>query len=687
MAESGRPREVAAPEPSNSEASFSEDRQAPLATAPALSALLFTGGASLAALLASEPDNRLEFALACGVLVSAAGLLLARGSLWSRQLAASGIAAGLWSARTVLVSSPNFALLFGVAATLVLQLVWSVPSHKPGTSWAATLTSAAAAKTSVACAGATWTALAIAESSYPALTLLASGVAFGVGTVFLLGWVIRSAQRGLRGMALPLGCSLLGAAAAIGLSSRPVWALSAWGVGLGVAILFVHPEESVASPWSVLFEHPARLIVTSFAALCTLGTLVLALPVSARSGHGIGLLDAAFTSVSAACVTGLIVLDTPQAFSGFGQAVLLLLIQVGGLGIMTFYTVALRALGRRLGLKHELALTEAALVDGQSSLYLALGKVLGLTLASEACGALVLTLCFRWAGLGWSAACWKGIFTAVSAFCNAGFALDTQSLIPHQESPVVLGVIGTLIVIGGLAPAVVLSLPAWLSGRVVALHVKLAWLMSLALLAVGFVAFLALEWSASLAPLPWWHKLSNAVFQSITLRTAGFNSVELAHTSPATQQIMMALMFVGGSPGGTAGGIKTTTLALLLLAVLAALRGHSDVRVLGKRVGTRSVYRATAVATLGALAIMAVLLALLLTQPLPPAVALFETISALGTVGLSIGGTALLDGIGKTIVAGAMFVGRVGPLTLFLLLGERRARNTWRFPDAEVDVG
>ena len=229
--------------------------------------------------------------------------------------------------------------------------------------------------------------------------------------------------------------------------------------------------------------------------------------------------------------------------------------------------------------------------------------------------------------------------------------------------------------------------PAWLGGRVVAVHVKLAWLMGLALLAVGFVSYLAFEWSSSLGTLPWWHKLTNAAFQSITLRSAGFNSVDLTHTTAATQQIMMALMFVGGSPGGTAGGIKTTTAALLLLAVLAALRGRDEVIVLGKRVMVASVYRAAAVATLGVLGIMMVLMSLLLTQAMAPTVALFETVSALGTVGLSMGGTASLDGIGKVIVAGAMFVGRIGPLTLLLLLGGRRDRSAWRFPDVEVDVG
>lgn len=649
--------------------------------------MLLTGGAALLALLASEPDSRLDLAVACGVLVSAAGLLVSSGSRGSRPLATAGIAAGLWSARTVLVRSPSFALLFGVTAIVVLQLVWNAPRRTPNASWPGALATASAAKTAVTCAGATWVALAISDSTYPPVTLIAIAFAFAMAALFLLGWVVRTARHGSRSMILPLGCSLLGVFVALFLIQRPVWAVSAWGASLGAAVLFIPIEEHSVLPWSTIFEHPARLIVTSFAGLCTFGALILALPISSGSGHGIGLLDAAFTSVSAACVTGLLVLDTPRAFSIIGQVVLLLLIQVGGLGIMTFYTVALSALGRRLGLRHELAITEAAMVDDQSRLYHSLSKVLGLTLVSEACGALVLALCFHQPDISWSEASWKAVFTAVSAFCNAGFALDTSSLMPYQQSPVILTVVGALIVLGGLAPAVVLSTPAWLAGRVVALPVKLAWLMSLALLGVGAITFLALEWSSSLAALPWWHKMTNAAFQSITLRTAGFNSVDLAQTSPAMQLIMMALMFVGGSPGGTAGGIKTTTVALLLLAVLAALRGRSEVLVLGKRVVPSSVYRAAAVATLAVLAVMGVSLALLLTQPLSSAVALFETVSALGTVGLSLGGTASLDGIGKVIVAGAMFIGRVGPLTLFLLLGERRDRSSWKFPDAEVDVG
>jgi trk system potassium uptake protein TrkH len=480
---------------------------------------------------------------------------------------------------------------------------------------------------------------------------------------------------------------LVGLVFAVVFFAQPTWAASGWAIGLGVAAPSVDSADEQSSAWGIVLAHPARLIVASFASLCVFGTLLMALPASSTTDHSVGLLDAAFTAVSAACVTGLVVVNTPSAFTSFGQATLLLLIQVGGLGIMTFYTVALGALGRRLGLRHELAVTEAASVDGQSSLYRALSAVLGLTLVIELGGAAVLCGCFLRQGLAWPAALWRGLFTSVSAFCNAGFALETQNLMAHQTEPLVLASVGMLIVLGGLAPAVVLSTPALLKRRVVPLQVQLVWLMTVVLLVAGFIIYLAFEWSHSLAALPWWHKLSNAAFQSVTFRTAGFNSLDLSATQAATQVVMMALMFIGGSPGGTAGGIKTTTVAVLLLAVIAALRGRADVTVFGRRVVHASVYRAAAVATVGALSAIAVILALMLTQPLPPQMAMFEAVSALGTVGLSTGGTALLDGIGKVIIMLAMFIGRVGPLTLFLLLGESREGGRWQFPDAEVDVG
>jgi trk system potassium uptake protein len=659
-----------------------------VASAPALSALLVTGGPALVALLASESRIILrEQAVACGALVSLAGLTLARGLRISRLLALAGLVLGLWAASPVLMRAPDFVLLFAVIAVAISSALWHSRVGENEASLLTTLTTPAAVQSGAVCAAAVWMALAIGESSYPRVVRLAAATCLTLPSAFLVGWAFRSLRGGGRSAILPLACLLAGLALAFGLSAQPVWALTAWAGGLALAVPFVQSRDDAESVWGILLEHPARLIVATFAGLCMFGTLVLALPASSTTGHSLGLLNAAFTAVSAACVTGLIVVDTASAFTSLGQAAILLLIQVGGLGMMTFYTVALRALGRRLGLRHELVLTDVAQVDGQASLYRALGLVLGLTVAIELCGAAVLCACFVRQGLDWPAAVWRGLFTAVSAFCNAGFALETSSLMAHQRWPLILGIVGVLIVLGGLAPPVVSSLPALLRRQALPLQIQLVWWMTILLLAAGFLVYLAFEWSHSLGGLPWWHKLSNAAFQSVTLRTAGFNSVDMAATHPATQVFMIALMFIGGSPGGTAGGIKTTTAALLILAVMASLRGRLDVTVLRRRIVHTSVYRAAAVATVGVLSAGAVVLALMLTQRLPPEMATFEAVSALATVGLSTGGTALLDGVGKVIIMLAMFVGRVGPLTLFLLLGEYRERRRWQFPDAQVDVG
>lgn len=642
----------------------------------------------MVALLASEARILLQpIAVASGALVSLAGLTLARGLRISRLFALAGLALGLWAARPALTSAPDFVLLFAVSALGISSALWQTQADEHGHSLRATLTTPAAVQSGAVVAAAAWLALAITESSYPRIVQVAAATCLALPSLFLAGWALRSLWGGNGSALLPLACLFAGLALASGLSASPIWALAAWAAGLALAAPFVQSRDEAGSFWGVLLEHPARLIAATFLGLCVLGTLLLALPASSTTGHSLGLLDAAFTAVSAVCVTGLIVVDTPIAFTRFGQTAILLLIQVGGLGIMTFYSVALRALGRRLGLRHELVLTEVAQVDGQSSLYGALGLVLRLTFSLELCGAAALCACFVRQGLAWPEAAWRGVFTAVSAFCNAGFALESSSLMAHQQRPLVLAIVGALIVLGGLAPPVVMSLPALLRRQRVPAQTRLAWWTTIALIGVGFIVYLAFEWSHSLGALPWWHKLSNAAFQSVTLRTAGFNSVDLSVTRAATQVVMIALMFVGGSPGGTAGGIKTTTAALLILAVMASLRGRPDVAVFRRRIVHTSIYRAAAVATVGVLSAVGILLALMLTQPLPPEMATFEAVSALATVGLSIGGTALLDGVGKVIIMLAMFVGRVGPLTLFLLLGEHRERIRWQFPDAEVDVG
>jgi trk system potassium uptake protein TrkH len=284
---------------------------------------------------------------------------------------------------------------------------------------------------------------------------------------------------------------------------------------------------------------------------------------------------------------------------------------------------------------------------------------------------------------------WRAVFTAVSAFCNAGFALQSQNLVPYQQNPWILHIVGILIILGGLSPAVCVAMPNFLrrTVRPISAQTKLALSTTALLLLGGFFFLVLLEWTNTLADLSFWDRVHNAWFQSVTLRTAGFNSVDITSVHPATLSLMLVWMFVGGSPAGTAGGIKTTTVAVLLLAVVAAVRGRWEVIAFGRRISHKTVYKAAAITTLGAASVFLFLIVMQLTQMMDTQVALFETVSALGTVGLSIGGTAQLDGVGKVLIVLCMFAGRIGPLTLFMFLSSRVQQAVWERPEEEIEVG
>jgi len=485
-----------------------------------------------------------------------------------------------------------------------------------------------------------------------------------------------------------IGCAAAALLAVVGqdLSSIPlvlvlsVHGLTAWRQRHSV------PWEA-ESWWEPVFHEPARMLVATFLGSGVVGGLILSLPVSTT--RPVDLLDTVFTSFSAVCVTGLIVLDTPNDFSPFGQAVILLLIQVGGLGIMTFSTAALVLFGRRLSLRHEAAVSQLLSNEDRSNLHTAVRQVFLVTFAAESIGALILTALFTAGGEPLASASWRGAFTAVSAFCNAGFALQTDSLIPYQGSSTVLHVVAVLIVLGGIGPVTIAFIPRLLRRRTVPLQAKLVLVMTGCLLVLPAVFLALAEWNHGFTPVDGAaDKLSNAWFQSVTLRTAGFNSVDLTALRPATLTVMMALMFVGGSPGSTAGGVKTTTAALAVLASWAAIRGRAHVEVFGVRVAQASIYKTAAVMTLGALGAITALVALMLTQDIAFKSALFEVVSALGTVGLSLGATGELDSVGKVLIIACMFAGRVGPLTLFVLLAQQGQRSApWGRPEQDVAIG
>lgn len=424
-----------------------------------------------------------------------------------------------------------------------------------------------------------------------------------------------------------------------------------------------------------LLAQPAAVLVLSFLAIGGLGALVLSLPpMSSDAPHT--WIDSLFTAVSATCVTGLVTLDTPVAFTFAGQAAILLLIQLGGLGIMVFSAAAFVLFGRRLSLTHERAAVDLIGASGRADLIRATRLVFLVTFLTEGVGALLLFGAFWASGDPWKEALWRGVFTSISAFCNAGFALQSDSLIPYADNPIVLLITSAVIIIGGLGPGVIAALVTWRNRHQRTVHNRLV-LWTTGLLLFGpMLSFLILEWGNTLGNLSIFDRIVNAWFQSVTLRTAGFNSVDLAAVHPATLILLMLIMFVGGSPGSTAGGIKTTTAAIIFLSVVAVIRGRNRIEVFGRTIPNEIILKSTAIALLGVMSVVLALAAILLTQTMSWETATFEVISALATVGLSIGGTGELDEIGKVIIIACMFAGRVGPLTLLIFMVSRTPSHT-----------
>ncbi|MFO7749688.1 MAG: potassium transporter TrkG [Desulfobacteraceae bacterium] len=458
---------------------------------------------------------------------------------------------------------------------------------------------------------------------------------------------------------------------------------------LSLAVLLSFPRqkepfETKEQSWEFFFNHPARILLTTFSGLCVAGTFLLSLPASIQSGS-IKLVEATFTSVSAVCVTGLIVLDTPNAFTGFGQFCILLLIQLGGLGIMSITTVALHGMGRRLSLKQERLLTSMTATD-HKGLLRSLKTILKFTFIAEGIGAVILFFLFHNEGDAPGIAAWRGAFTAVSAFCNAGFALQSDSLISYQSNPLLLHTVAALIIFGGMAPATSLLAPKWISGKPAPIPARIALVTTLILLVSGTFFMMAFEWNGILSGLSVADKIHNGWFQSVTLRTAGFNSVDIAAIVSPTFLVMTAFMFVGGSPGGTAGGVKTTTIGILAMTFWANITNRNDVVIQNRRIHSSTIYRGVTIVISGMAFWFMVVLMLQVTQQISARNLIFEATSAIGTVGLSTGATALLDEIGQIIVIIAMFAGRVGPMTLFMLLGQEQPTAASRCPEEKISL-
>ena len=440
---------------------------------------------------------------------------------------------------------------------------------------------------------------------------------------------------------------------------------------------------------------PAQLLALSFGGLIGTGTLVLALPLSAGPGQSIALLDAFFTATSAVCVTGLAVVDTSRAWSTTGEVVLMLLMQAGGLGYMTFSTLIAAALGRRIGIHTRATLQESLNLDSREELVRFAGAALRMTLAIEVTAAAILTV--WWApSFGLGRAAYLGVFHAVSAFNNAGFSLFPDNLVRFRGDLVVNLVVATLIVLGGLGFLVLQEVARVRSVRRFGVQTKLVLSATAMLLVGGTVAVFLLEARnpATLGPLGWGEAALAAFFQAVSPRTAGFNTIDIGAMTPAALFVLMALMFVGASPGGTGGGVKTTTFGVTVLAMWATVRGVREPVLFRRRLPAELVQKSFFITLTAFLAVNVVAGLLLLSEGRDLLPTLFETTSAFATVGLSTGqpGSVLsLAGhfgpAGKLLLVAMMFAGRVGPLTLAVALAGRGAPERIRHAEERIAIG
>ncbi|MDZ7374565.1 MAG: TrkH family potassium uptake protein [candidate division KSB1 bacterium] len=437
----------------------------------------------------------------------------------------------------------------------------------------------------------------------------------------------------------------------------------------------------------------ARLLLVSFAGAIAVGTALLVLP-AASTGTPLRLIDALFTATSAVCVTGLTVVDTATRLTPYGQAVVLLLLQAGGLGIMTLSTFFSFLVARRVSVRGRELLEEtlSGPLSKPSRLLLA---TMSFTFAAELVGALLLLLRFA-PQYGMGQGLWLAVFHSVSAFCNAGFSLFSDSLMRYVGDPLVNGVVASLIILGGLGFLVVYDL-AGLRRRSPlvrpSLHTRLVFRTTLALILAGTVLLLFFEAPATLRSLPWPQKLLASFFQSVTARTAGFNTLDIGSMSNASLLVLIALMFIGASPGSTGGGIKTTTFATVVCLVWDRLRGRTDLVMMNRRVSERLLTKAMTVFFLSLALVWMSTAALLAAEGWrsDPQHAdfvryLFEATSAFGTVGLSTGVTPGLSVLGKLILIVTMFVGRLGPVTLALTVTASEVQH-FRYPEGEFLVG
>lgn len=436
---------------------------------------------------------------------------------------------------------------------------------------------------------------------------------------------------------------------------------------------------------------PTRLVVLSFGSVIVAGTILLMTPASTYTGVSPRLIDAAFTATSAVCVTGLVVVNTASYWSAVGKIVIMLLIQVGGLGLMVFATMQALLTGRRIGLRERLLIQEQTGQSTLAGLVVLARRITIATLMFELAGAAILgSVIGITRRLSFVEAAFQGVFHAVSAFCNAGFDILGSSLLSYQSNATVILTVGCLIIFGGIGFHVLMDLYVnrfrWAG---LSLHSRLAIKVTATLLILGTVSFLVLEWgnAGTIGEMSLRDKLLSSWFQAVTPRTAGFNSIREENLMAPAAFLTVILMFIGASPGGTGGGIKTTTFAVAVRALAAAVEGKHDVTIEKRRLPQDVVTKALSILLISLGLVVASTMILSGTENVSFLDALFEVASAFGTVGLSRGITPNLSNVGKLVLMSTMFAGRVGPLSLAITLSRQRSNGAVRYPEERVTVG
>lgn len=443
-----------------------------------------------------------------------------------------------------------------------------------------------------------------------------------------------------------------------------------------------------------------RIIALGFLGTILVGALLLMLPVSSASGSMTNPVDALFTSTTSVCVTGLVTVPTYSHWSVFGQIVIALLAQIGGLGVITFTMMFLIALRKRIGLRERLLIQDAYNLDTIQGMVILVKKVIKGTLIVEGIGALLYMTVFvpEFGVIG----IWKSIFNSVSAFCNAGMdVLGPDSLERYVANPVVNITTMLLIILGGI------GFPVWWNildmirqGRKkycdwptalqhLRLHTKLVLSVTAVLIFAGAAAVFILEFTndQTIGNLPLWQKIQASFFQSVTTRTAGFATISQTGLHKSTALICCMLMFIGGSPSGTAGGVKTTTMIILIMTVWSIIRGRKETEMFGRKISDNIVRRALSIFMVSFVVMLAAVTALAVVQPGSFLDCLYETISAIATVGLTRDFTTSLNLAGRIIIIITMYIGRIGPISLALFFNSKRFVNLVSYPEERVSVG